>query len=123
MRNFPVKQHITDFDAGLIIGTLAAQAHFGGDGRQPQVTLKLHVREEPLFRWLLEKFPAAKLYGPYSYDQKDGSKREFFQLMFRGPALREGLIPLLDAHEWGHICPTAYERYLEMKERYGLVIR
>lgn len=123
MRNFPVKQHLTDFEAGLIIGTLAAQAHFGGDGRQPQVTLKLHVREEPLFRWLLEKFPAVKLYGPYAYEQKDGSKREFFQLMFRGAALREGLVPLLEAHEWGHVCPLTYERYLEMKERYGLVMR
>lgn len=107
----------------MILGILAGQAHFGGDGRQPHVTLKLHVREEPLFRWFLEKFPSAKLYGPYAYDQKDGSKREFYQLMFRGPALREALLPLLEAHEWSHVSPTAYERYREMKERYGLVMR
>ncbi len=123
MRNVPVKQQLTEFEAGLIVGILASQAHFGGDGRQAQVTLKLHVREERMFRWLLAKFPAAKLYGPYAYDQKDGSKREFFQLMFRGPSLREELLPLMESHEWEHVCPTAFERFRDMKERYGLVIR
>src|SRR2546423_1884995 len=37
---------------GYLIGVLAGEGHFGGDGRQPQVTLRMHVRHEKLFRWL-----------------------------------------------------------------------
>ena len=30
---------------------------FGGDGKQPQITLRMHVRHEALFHWLVERFP------------------------------------------------------------------
>ncbi len=33
-------------------GILVGEGHFGGDGRQPQVTLRMHVDHEALFRWL-----------------------------------------------------------------------
>ena len=38
------------FTSGLVLGLLIGGGHFGGDGRQPQVTLRMHVRHEPLLR-------------------------------------------------------------------------
>ena len=35
-------------DEGIVVGLLVGQGHFGGDGRQPQVTLRMHVRHEAL---------------------------------------------------------------------------
>ena len=75
----------------------------------------MHVRHEPLFRWLKTRFPYARLYGPYNH-----SGREYFQFMWRGTQLRYGLMPLLESLPWGEIDPYAYERYRAMKERYGL---
>ena len=85
-----VKQ-LSDFERGLLIGILIGEGSFGGDGRQPQVTLRMHVRHEALFRWLAETFPRSKLYGPYSH-----GGRNYFQWMARGPALVEDLLPLLE---------------------------
>jgi hypothetical protein len=102
-------------DQGLLIGILISQGHFGGDGRQPQVTVKMHVRHEPLMRWLLTVCPGSRLYGPYHYDS-----RHFFQWMVRGKPLRETLIPILDGISWGQIDEHSYARYAAMKARYGL---
>jgi hypothetical protein len=102
------------FEHGLLLGILVG-AHFGGDGRQPQITLKMHVRHEPLFRRLLTGAPGGRLYGPYFH-----GGRRYYQLMFRGEALRSQLIPLLDAMPWSEIDPYSYERYRAMKERYGI---
>ncbi|MBV9278242.1 MAG: hypothetical protein JOZ97_08410 [Candidatus Eremiobacteraeota bacterium] len=106
---------LAEFDRGLLIGVLISSAHFGGDGRQPQITLKLHVRHERLLRYLLTTIPSARLYGPYFH-----GGRQYFQLMFRGEALRRDLIPLLDALPWQRIDSYSYERYCAMKERYAI---
>ena len=45
-------------DEGIVVGLLAGEGHFGGDGRQAQVTLRMHVRHEKLFRWLAGAFPS-----------------------------------------------------------------
>ena len=111
---------MTEFEAGFITALFVADAHFGGDGKQPQVTLRMHVKEEPLFRWLLDRLPAGKLYGPYEYTYKDGGVRRFFQLMYRGEALKEQLIPFLKAHDWSKMAPAAHERFQAMIERYRL---
>ena len=103
------------FDRGLLLGILVGSAHFGGDGRQPQITLKMHVRHERLLRRLALRIPAARLYGPYFH-----GGRRYFQLMFRGEALRRDLIPLLDALPWANIDSYSHERYRAMKERYGI---
>ena len=47
-----------EFDRGLFVGVLIGEGSFGGDGRQPHVTLRMHVRHEALFRWLVARFPA-----------------------------------------------------------------
>jgi hypothetical protein len=106
---------LSPFDAGIVLGLLIGEGTFGGDGRQPHVVLRMHVRHEPLFRWLKTRFPYARLYGPYNH-----SGREYYQFMWRGTQLRYGLMPLLESAPWTEIDPYAYERYNSMKERYGL---
>lgn len=105
----------SDFERGLLLGILVGAAHFGGDGRQPQITLKMHVRHEALLRRLLASVPSGRLYGPYFH-----GGRRYFQLMFRGQALRADLVPLLDALPWSTIDPYSFERYRSMKQRYRI---
>jgi hypothetical protein len=81
---------MNDFDEGFLVGILVGEGHFGGDGRQPQVTLRMHTRHEELFHWLVEKVSGSKLYGPYHHGGRD-----YYQWMIRGKALREELLPIL----------------------------
>jgi hypothetical protein len=121
-----VKQELPEMDAqldpsfelGLLLGVLMREGHFGGDRLQPQVTVRLHVRHKPLLDWLLDRCPGGRLYGPYEYDG-----RRFYQLMIRGNALRNRLVPMLDAVPWGRIDPHSFERYEAMKRRYGWDVR
>ena len=103
------------FSAGVLLGLLVGEGTFGGDGRQPHVVLRMHVRHERLFHWLKARFPYAKLYGPYHH-----SGRSYYQFMWRGTALRYGLIPWLESLPWEEIDGYSYERYRAMKERYNL---
>ena len=106
---------LSPFDAGFLVGVLVGEGHFGGDGRQPHITLRMHTDHNALFGWLMERFPESKLYGPYFH-----SARSYYQWMARGPFLRQVLIPLLDRHFQPDHSERAYERYLAMKTRYGL---
>ncbi len=105
----------TNLPAGVILGLLLREAHFGGDWKHPQVTLRRHVRHEPLFRWLLEKVPGSKLYGPYSH-----SGRRYYQWVARGESLKSSLVPLLDSFPLAEFDPSAFTQYRQMKERYNL---
>ena len=105
----------TDFEVGVLLGVLIGEGHFGGDGRQPQVTLRMHVDHESLFRWIERAFPGGRLYGPY-----DHGGRRYFQWMARGTFLRETLVPLLDRHLSEDLDRRAAGRYAEMKRRYGI---
>ncbi|MGH2967540.1 MAG: hypothetical protein ACRDK0_00530, partial [Solirubrobacteraceae bacterium] len=58
---------LSSFDEGVIVGLLVGQGHFGGDGRQPHVTVRMHVRHEALLRWLHVRIPRSRLYGPYHH--------------------------------------------------------
>jgi hypothetical protein len=109
-----VKQ-LTDFDAGFLVGILVGEGHFGGDGKQPQVTLRMHTDHAALFAWLETKLPEARLYGPYHH-----GGRSYYQWMARGKVLREQLVPLLDARLAPELDGRAWERYQAMKSRYGL---
>ena|SRR5688572_1688450 len=101
------------FDAGLLIGVLIGEGSFGGDGRQPSITVRMHTRHEALFRRLVELVPGSRLYGPYHH-----SGRSYFQWLVRGPALRR-LIPVLDGHLTADLDGHAAERYARMKEMYA----
>jgi hypothetical protein len=108
---------LSDFERGLLLGVLIGEGHFGGDGRQPQVTLRMHVRHEALFRWLESRFPRSKLYGPYHH-----GNRHYFQWMARGPALAEDLLPILEADLTPDLDAHVYERYRQMRERYADIL-
>ena len=106
---------IDGFSIGLLVGILVGEGHFGGDGKQPQVTLRMHTRHQALFEWLERTFPGGRLYGPYHH-----GGRSYYQWMARGRFLREELVPILDAHLSDDIDGHAFDRYLAMKDRYGL---
>ncbi len=99
---------------GILLGVLIGEGHFGGDGKQPQITLRMHVRHERLFAWLERQFPAGRLYGPYTH-----GGRSYYQWMARGEFLREVLVPLLATHIEqldGH----AATRFADMCRRYAI---
>ena len=106
---------IDSFSAGLLVGILVGEGSFGGDGRQPQVTLRMHIRHRNLFTWLTETFPGGRLYGPYHH-----GGRSYYQWMARGAYLAEELVPLLDRYLTPDIDEYAWQRYQTMKGRYGL---
>jgi hypothetical protein len=100
-------------DEGIVIGLLIGDGHFGGDGRQPQVTLRMHVRHEPLMRWLTARFPRSRLYGPYHH-----GGRHYFQWMARGEALVADVLPILERHLTPELDAHAHERLTAMTARY-----
>src|SRR4051794_13147005 len=105
------------FDAGLLIGVLIGEGSFGGDGRQPSITVRMHTRHEAPFRRLVELVPGSRLYGPYHH-----SGRSYFQWLVRGPALRR-LLPFLDRYLTPELDEHAYFRYVRMLETYAVALR
>jgi hypothetical protein len=105
------------FEEGLLLGILVGEGSFGGDGRQPSITVRMHTRHEALFRRLCQIVPGSRLYGPY-----DHSGRSYFQWLVRGPALRR-LLPLLDRRLRADIDGHAFERYDRMKRTYAVALR
>lgn len=102
-----------DFHEGFLVGILVGEGHFGGDGKQPHVTLRMHTRHEALFRWLERQFPGGRVYGPYTH-----GGRSYLQWMARGLFLRQVLRPILDRRLTPDVDAHACERYLAMKARY-----
>ena len=108
---------IDEFSLGFILGILISDGHFGGDGKQPQITLRMHVRQGKLFVWLLHLVPGSKLYGPYKHDG-----RNYYQWMARGNALKE-LAALLEKTTFQYLDPYSYARFKKMVEQYHLSAR
>ena len=50
-------QGVGQLELGVLVGLLVRRGPLRGDGRQPQITLRMHVRHERPFRWLVERFP------------------------------------------------------------------
>jgi hypothetical protein len=105
---------LTPLDAGIVAGLLIGEGHFGGDGKQPQITLRMHVRHENLFRWLMERFPRTRLYGPYHH-----GGRSYYQWMARGPALVEDVLPVLEDAISPELDAHVAARLAAMQERYA----
>jgi hypothetical protein len=126
--SFPVKQRsvgaarynrrgmaaLSDFDRGIFVGLMVGEASFGGDGKQPQITLRMHVRHEALFQWLMERFPTTRLYGPYHH-----GGRSYYQWMARGRALVRDVLPVLEEGLTPHLDAHAAERLELMRHRYA----
>ena len=110
----PGVEPLSPFEQGVVVGVLIGEGSFGGDGKQPQVTLRMHVRHEALFRWLVERFPRTRLYGPYGH-----GGRSYYQWMARGPALVEDVLPVLEQGVVADLDGYATARLDEMRERYA----
>ncbi len=108
---------LSDFDAGVFVGLLITGASFGGDGKQPQVTLRMHTRHEALFGWLMDRFPETRLYGPYHH-----GGRSYYQWMARGTALVRDVLPLLEETLPGGPDEPAADRLAEMVGKYSAYI-
>lgn len=109
---------LSEFDRGAFIGLLVGEGSFGGDGKQPQVTLRMHTRHEALFHWIMARFPRTKLYGPYTH-----GGRSYYQWMARGRVLVEDVLPLLEAAITPELDAHAADRLAEMRERYAPFIQ
>ena len=107
-------QQLSDFDRGLVAGILIGEGSFGGDGKQPQITLRMHTRHEALFHWLMARFPRTRLYGPYHHGD-----RSYFQWMARGVALVEDVLPILDEAVTADLDGHAATRLADMREKYA----
>ena len=105
----------TQFELGFLVGLLVGEGHFGGDGRQPHVTLRMHVRHEAIFRWLERTFPGGRVYGPYHH-----GGRNYLQWMARGAFLRDELAPVLDRFLSPSLDRHSFDRFQLMKARYPL---
>src|SRR6202035_368509 len=82
-----------DLSVGFLLGLLVGEGHFGGDGRQPQVTLRMHVRHEQTFERLRRTYPGSRLYGPYHH-----GGRSYYQWSARGRHLRDESLQLIERH-------------------------
>jgi hypothetical protein len=112
-----VRSNLSDFDRGVVVGILLGEGSFGGDGKQPQVTLRMHIRHEALFQWLMERFPDTRLYGPYHH-----GGRSYYQWMARGRVLVRDVLPLLEAELHRGLDGYAAERLATMCDRYATYI-
>lgn len=108
-------QPLTEFEIGFLVGLLIGEGHFGGDGKQPQITLRMHTDHEALFHWLARRLPGSRLYGPYHH-----GGRSYYQWMARGECLREVLVPLLAQRLSPELDRRSWERFEAMRERYGI---
>jgi hypothetical protein len=104
---------LSDYDHGMLVGLLIGEASFGGDGKQPQVTIRMHVRHEALFAWLMDRFPDTRLYGPYHH-----GGRSYYQWMARGTALVRDVLPLLEGRLDARVDGYAADRFEAMCQRY-----
>lgn len=105
---------LTPFDRGVLTGILIGEGSFGGDGKQPQITLRMHTRHEALFHWLMRAFPRTKLYGPYHHGE-----RSYYQWMARGRALVEDVLPVLEGSLSADLDGHATERFDAMCATYS----
>jgi hypothetical protein len=105
---------LSPFDRGLLVGLLIGEGSFGGDGKQPQITVRMHIRHEAIFRWLQERFPDSRLYGPYHH-----GGRSYYQWMARGATLVRDVLPVLEGVLDDRLDGHAAGRLRAMLERYG----
>jgi hypothetical protein len=105
---------LSECERGLVAGILMSEGSFGGDGKQPHIMLRKHVRHESLMRWLVDRFPRSRLYGPYHHGD-----RSYFQWVARGPVLVEDVLPVLDALIVPELDAHAAARLADLRERYA----
>lgn len=105
---------LSPFDRGVFVGLLISEGSFGGDGKQPQVTVRMHTRHEALFKWLVQRFPDTRLYGPYHH-----GGRSYYQWMARGRALVRDVLPMLEQSLGEELDAYAAARLADMCRKYA----
>ena len=105
---------LTPFEEGFFVGVLVGEGSFGGDGRQPQITVRMHTRHEALFHWIMVRFPRTRLYGPYHH-----GGRSYYQWMARGRPLVEDVLPVLERHLREELDGHAAQRLRAMLDDYA----
>jgi hypothetical protein len=108
---------LSEFDRGVFVGLLIGEGSFGGDAKQPQVTLRMHIRHEAIFRWLIDRFPETRLYGPYHH-----GGRSYYQWMARGRSLVRDVLPVLEEALSAELDGHAAQRFDGMCRRYAAYI-
>jgi len=73
----------------------------------------MHTRHQALFTWLMQRFPRARLYGPYHH-----GGRSYYQWMARGRVLVEDLLPLLEGELRPELDEHAAARLDDMTAKY-----
>jgi hypothetical protein len=101
---------LNDLERGIVAGLLIGEGHFGVDGRRAHVVVGMHVRHEPLLRWLVRLFPRTVLYGPYHY-----RGRHFMRWTARSEGLVCDLLPAIEPVLQTGIDPHVLERLERMK--------
>ena len=99
-------------EKGFILGFFAGQGSFGGDGRTPHLTLRMHTAHGTLLIRLCGLFPGSQVYGPYSHGE-----RTYFQWMLRGDELAKVVQSNL-FEELKHWDEPSYQRYRDMVDHY-----
>ena len=108
---------LTPYEEGLVVAILVGEGSFTGDGKNPHVALRMHVRHKAMFEWLVVRFPRSRLYGPYNH-----GGRRYYQWMIRGAALVEDLLPILEARMDPNFDQYSFDRLQLMLTRYADVV-
>jgi hypothetical protein len=103
---------MNELEKGFVLGFFVGDGHFGGDGKQAQITLRRHVKHRKLLDRLMEFLPGSVSYGPYSH-----GSREYYQWMLRGPALKK-LVDSKLLNQLVDFDDDAANRYGLMVEKY-----
>jgi len=74
----------------------------------------MHIRHESIFRWLEQRFPRARLYGPYNH-----GGRNYYQWMARGAALAEDVLPVVEGVLTDELDAHVLGRIRDMREKYS----
>jgi hypothetical protein len=106
-------KRLTDFERGLVMGLFIGEASFTGDGDEPWVAVKMHVRHEHLLRWLRDLFPGSELYGPYKCE---GNRGDQMTWRARWRCLRDEVMPELRGLE--RYCPHVASRIEKLQNEY-----
>jgi hypothetical protein len=103
---------LSSIERGFVLGFFTGQGSFGGDGRNPHLTLRMHTKHKALLEKLATLIPGSQIFGPYSH-----ANREYLQWMLRGDDLAKvvqaGLFE--DLKVWDE---SSYLRYREMVDTY-----
>ncbi len=101
---------MNQLEKGFVLGFFTGQGSFGGDGRTPHLTVRMHTKHEDLLQRLCQLLPGSNVYGPYTHGE-----REYYQWMLRGEELANHIDLLEELKDWDD---PSYERFKEMKDRY-----